>query len=210
VRTCQKFLVAVLRQSLAMWDNIVTMDESAVSFPRTGTKQQSKHWLPKDQPDPITAKVQASQTKQMVLAFFDSKGIIYTNYNAEGDYDGCQLHSGDPGQVHEIFWKKRPVIAEGEWFFYWDNAPVHTAALIQDLLAARQVQMTCPPPTSSSSPSSRCRSSSRPLRTAGRGHQDLVQRVLCHHLPAMLRAYEKCVQINGNYCMLRKSRKYIF
>jgi hypothetical protein len=27
--------------------------------------------------------------------------------------------------------KKRPVLVEQGWFFHWDNAPVHTAAIIQ-------------------------------------------------------------------------------
>jgi hypothetical protein len=37
------------------------------------TKQQSKQWLVKGEPGPIKAKVHASRSKQMVLAFFDLK-----------------------------------------------------------------------------------------------------------------------------------------
>jgi hypothetical protein len=29
---------------------------------------------------------------------------------------------------------------EQEWFFHWDNAPVHTAAIVQDWFAARNIQ----------------------------------------------------------------------
>ncbi len=32
-------------------------------------------------------------------------------------------------------------MAEQCWFFHWDNAPVHTAALVQDWLAAHDVQV---------------------------------------------------------------------
>ncbi len=80
VLTCQQFLVAVEGRFMAVFDNIATMDESAVSFHIPETKQQLKQWLPKGQPGPIKPKVQARRTTQMVQAFFDSKGIIYTNY----------------------------------------------------------------------------------------------------------------------------------
>jgi hypothetical protein len=50
---------------MAMLYTIVTMNESAVSFNTSERKQQSKQWLwlPKGQPSPIKAKVQASRTK---------------------------------------------------------------------------------------------------------------------------------------------------
>jgi histone-lysine N-methyltransferase SETMAR len=149
---------------MAMLDNIVTMDESAVSFHTPETKQQSKQWLPKGQPGPIKAKVQASRTKQMVLAFFDAKGIIYTNYVPRGTTVNANYIVEALGKFMKVFGKKRPIMAEGQWFFHWDNAPVHTAAVVRDWLAARQVQMIDHPPYSpdlapadfSCSPSTRC------------------------------------------------------
>jgi histone-lysine N-methyltransferase SETMAR len=148
VRTCQKFLAAVQRRSMAMLDNIVTMDESAVSFHTPETKQQSKQWLPKGQPGPIKAKVQASRTKQMVLAFFDAKGIIYTNYAPRGTTVNANYIVEALGKFMKVFRKKRPIMAEGQWFFHWDNALVHTATVVRDWLAARQVQMIDHPPYS--------------------------------------------------------------
>jgi hypothetical protein len=56
------------------------------------TKSQSNQWLKKWAPGPVKAKIHASRTKQMVMAFFDSQGMVYTNYvprgktmNADGD-----------------------------------------------------------------------------------------------------------------------------
>jgi hypothetical protein len=31
-----------------------------------------------------------------------------------------------------VFKKKQPNMAAGEWFFHWENAPVHTAAVVKD------------------------------------------------------------------------------
>ncbi len=76
VRTSEKFLALVRRCSMSVLDNIVTMDKSAVSFHTPETKQQSMQWLPKGQPEPVKIKVHTTRTKQMVLAFFHSKGLI--------------------------------------------------------------------------------------------------------------------------------------
>jgi hypothetical protein len=35
-------------------------------------------------PGPVKAKVVATRTKQMVLAFFDDQGVVYTNYDPRG------------------------------------------------------------------------------------------------------------------------------
>ena len=51
-----------------------------MSFHTPESKEQSKQWLPKGTPGPIKARVHASRRKEMVLAFFDNRGMIYTNY----------------------------------------------------------------------------------------------------------------------------------
>ena len=76
VERCDEFLRLVRRRSKSVLDSIVTMDESAVSFHTPETKQQSKQWIKKGQPGPIKARVHASRQKQMLLAYFDSKGVI--------------------------------------------------------------------------------------------------------------------------------------
>jgi AraC-like DNA-binding protein len=85
VEKSQDFVKLVQRRSMAVLNNIVTMDESAVSFHTPETKQQSKQWVKKGQPGPIKARVHATRSKQMVLVFFDSQGVIYTDYVPKGD-----------------------------------------------------------------------------------------------------------------------------
>jgi hypothetical protein len=81
---CTEFVAAVDRSSMAMLDQIITMDETMVSYHTPQTKRQSKQWIKKGKPGPIKAKVYASQTKQMLLAFFDSKGLVYTHIIPKG------------------------------------------------------------------------------------------------------------------------------
>jgi hypothetical protein len=84
----------------------------------------------------------------MVLAFFDSKGLIYTNYVPRGTTVNATYIVEALGNFMKIFKKKRPIMAAGEWFLHGDNAPVHTAAIITDWLAARRIQMLQHPPYS--------------------------------------------------------------
>jgi [histone H3]-lysine36 N-dimethyltransferase SETMAR len=139
VRTCEAFLSMVRRHSKAMLDNIVTMDESMVSFHTPETKQQSKQWLKKGEPGPVKAKVQASRTRMMVMAFFDSKGLIYTHYVPKGTSVNANYIVGVLGRFLKALKQKRPIMAAADWWFHWDNAPVHTAANVQEWMAAKNI-----------------------------------------------------------------------
>jgi hypothetical protein len=100
---------------MSMLDNIVTMDESAVLIHMPETKQQSKQWLAKGTPGPIKAKVHDSRKKQMVLAFFDSKALT---------------------RILKVLKEKRLTMTARNWWFHWDNSPVHTAAVVTNWMVA--------------------------------------------------------------------------
>ncbi len=48
------------------------------------TKKQLKQWIKKGRHGPVKTKVAASRTKQLVLAFFDSKGLVYIHIIPKG------------------------------------------------------------------------------------------------------------------------------
>jgi hypothetical protein len=79
VRISQEFVDAIERSGLSRLDRIITMDETFVFYFTPETKRMSKEWTLKGKPGPLEAKVQASRSKQMVFAFFDSRGLIYTH-----------------------------------------------------------------------------------------------------------------------------------
>jgi histone-lysine N-methyltransferase SETMAR len=133
---------------MALLDGIVTMDEFLVSFHLHQTKQQSKLWLVKGQPGLIKAKVHAFRTKQMVLAFFDSKGLIYTNHVPRGTMVNSKYIVEALGKFLKVFNQKRPEMAAGDWRFHWENAPVHTTTTVMDWMAARQFKVIKHPPYS--------------------------------------------------------------
>jgi acyl-CoA thioesterase len=134
--------------SMVILYNIVTMDKSVVSLHTPETKQQSRQWLPKGQPGPAKAKVHATRTKQMVLAFFDSMGLIYTNYVPGGG--GVTVNARyivvALGKFMKIFRKKRPLMAARDWMFHLDNTLMHTATIVTRLYSGQADQLIQYPP----------------------------------------------------------------
>ena len=116
---------------------IVTMDETLVSFCTLETKKQSKRWIKKGRPGPLKARVHASRQKQMVLVFFDAKGVIYTNIIPRGQTVNEAYITKALALFMKKMQQKRPELLDGEWFFHWDNTPVHTAAAVHNWLAGR-------------------------------------------------------------------------
>jgi histone-lysine N-methyltransferase SETMAR len=124
------------------------MDESAVSFHTPETKRASKEWVKKGLPGPRKAKVHATRNKKMVLVFFDAKGVIYTNYVPKGETVNAEYIKKALARFLKVFKSKRPIMASQDWFLHWDNAPVHTAATVQEYLAAKGVKTLRHPPYS--------------------------------------------------------------
>jgi len=103
------------------------------------TKQQSKQLLKNGMPGPIKAKISASRTYQMVLPFFNNKGLIYRNNVPRWTAVNANNILESLGRFMKIFKQKRPVMFQQDWFFHRDNAPVHIAAVVQDWIAARGI-----------------------------------------------------------------------
>jgi hypothetical protein len=76
----------------------------------------------------------------MVLAFFDSKDLNYTNYMPRGTTVNAKYIVEALGNFMKIL-KKRPITAAVDWFLHWDNATVHTTAVVTDWLAVSSIQL---------------------------------------------------------------------
>jgi hypothetical protein len=85
----------------------------------------------------MKANVHMTRMKQLVLAFLDFKGQIYTNYMPRGTTVNANYIVEALDTFMKIFWKKSPEMVAGDWMFYWDKALVHTAAKVTDWMAAR-------------------------------------------------------------------------
>jgi hypothetical protein len=75
----------------------------------------------------------------MVLAFSDSKGLIYTNEGAWSTIS-TSLRSSYITEAITLFLRvskqKRPSLEARDWWFDWDNAATDTTAIMTNLMAA--------------------------------------------------------------------------
>jgi histone-lysine N-methyltransferase SETMAR len=77
----------------------------------------------------------------MVLAFFDFKGLIHTKYMLRGTMVNVKYIVDALGRFLKVFKQKRPDMVAGAWWFHWDNAPVYTAAMVTDWMAATEFKV---------------------------------------------------------------------
>ncbi len=96
----------------------------------------------------MKAKIHASRTKQMVMAFFDSQGMVYTNYVPRGKTVNADYVIVALRKFFKALKAKRPDLVPGEWFLHWDNASVHSAQKVQAFLAKKSIQLLPHPPYS--------------------------------------------------------------
>jgi hypothetical protein len=66
----------------------------------------------------LKAKIHASRTKQMLLTFFDSKGLFYSHIVPKGSPINVKYIVKAPGNFLKQLKKKRPWMVEQEWWFH--------------------------------------------------------------------------------------------
>jgi hypothetical protein len=76
----------------------------------------------------------------MVLAFFNSKGLIYTNHMPWGTAVNASCIMDALDWLIKFLKQKKLVMPGTDWWFHWDNAPVHTAAVVTNWVVARQIK----------------------------------------------------------------------
>jgi hypothetical protein len=90
VDICSELVAAIHRYSCAMLDIVATKDELWSAPGLLTQKNQSQQSIKQRQPGPVKARLHASWTKWMLLAYFHSKG-----------HHQRRLHHLSPGQFQE-------------------------------------------------------------------------------------------------------------
>jgi hypothetical protein len=99
--------------------------------------------IKKGSPGSVKAKVAASCTKQVLVAFFDNKGLVYTHIVPRGITINENYTIIVLGKFMKHLRIERREMVEQELFL--DNAPVLTAE-VKNWLAARAIQVLQHPP----------------------------------------------------------------
>ena len=90
-----------------------------------------------------------SKTKVMLIAFFDSKGIVHHEYAPDGQKINKEFYLEVLRRLRESVRRKRPEKwQDGDWILHHDNAPAHTSHLVQQFLAKHGTAQLQQPPYS--------------------------------------------------------------
>jgi histone-lysine N-methyltransferase SETMAR len=84
----------------------------------------------------------------MVMAFFNSCWLIYTQIILKDSKINNVIYTVKvPGIFMKKLRQKQPEMSQ-EWFFHWDDAPVHNATIVQARIATNNIQVMEHPPYS--------------------------------------------------------------
>ena len=107
----------------------VTVDETWVHHFTPETKRSSTQWKHVDSPPPKKARVTPSAGKVMATVFWDSEGILLTDFLEKGRTVTGDYYSSLLVQLRENIKSKRPGKLTKGVLFHQDNAPPHKAAV---------------------------------------------------------------------------------
>jgi histone-lysine N-methyltransferase SETMAR len=122
-------------------EKIVTMDETWVTYYNPELKSQSSQWLPKGSRPPRKAKVTRSEKKLMLIAFFDSRGIIYQHWVEKGKNINSDYYIGVLRKFLKHFRNKRPDLFASGWLLHQDNARPHTSKKTMEFMSQKNIHI---------------------------------------------------------------------
>jgi histone-lysine N-methyltransferase SETMAR len=110
-------------------NRIITGNEMWVHYSEPETKAQSKQWKRAGSQPPKKFKMSPSAGKVMLVAFWDSRGMILTHFMPIGQTVIAKYYSEVILKNHrEKLKQMRPRLAQKNVLLLHDNAPSHTAA----------------------------------------------------------------------------------
>jgi len=123
----QRMLTLLEADEDNFFERLITMDECWVYLHDLETKEMSKQWKHPSSPPPKKAKVQKSAGKVMLSVFWDCRGIILTDYLAEGTTITSKYYCALLNKLRDaVKEKRRGMLSKGVRLLA-DNAPAHSA-----------------------------------------------------------------------------------
>ena len=126
----------------------VTVDETWIHHYTPEMKEQSKQWTSPGEPAPKKAKTVPSAGKVMATVFWDSRGIIFTDYLEKGRTITGQYYADLLGRFDAELMRKRPHLVKKKVLFHHDNAPAHSSAIATAKLVELRYELLPHPPYS--------------------------------------------------------------
>ena len=145
----RKEMVELINLDPAVFDALVTCDQSWIYCYDPETKRQSSQWKQAGCPRPKKARQSKSTHKLLMIPFFDSTGLIYIHWVPTGQTVNKEYYVVVLREFSKRFRGKRPALFKSDqWHFHQDNAPVHNSILVTDYLTKIGIKTVPHPPYS--------------------------------------------------------------
>ncbi|VVC25608.1 Transposase, type 1 [Cinara cedri] len=93
---------------------------------------RSSQWKTPNSPRPKKARQVRSQVKVMLTVFFDYQGVVHHEYTPKGQTITQEYYIDVLRHLRDAVRRKRPEFKEsGSWKLHHDNAPAHSAHVVQ-------------------------------------------------------------------------------
>jgi len=118
--------------------NVITGDETWIFVYDPETNRQSKEWHTSASPRPKKARMNKSKIKSMLICFFESEGIVHTEFVPQGQTVNQFYYREILERLRKRVVRVRPGIANN-WMLHHDNAPCHMAISVIEFLAKTSI-----------------------------------------------------------------------
>ena len=141
VQKSQALLSRAIEGGLEFLRGIVTGAETWLYLYQPETKQQSSAWAATQEEREAKPKQDRYCRKVMVLVFFDSEGIVYHRYLAQGQRVTTDVYVDVLKNVVDAVRKKRLEHVPRGWTLLHDNARVHTSAKVRSFIQRNNIKV---------------------------------------------------------------------
>jgi len=124
---------------------VITGDEIWIFEYDPESKRQSKEWHTSSSARPKKARRGKSKIKSMLICFFDSEGIVHTEFVPQGHTVNQFYCREILERLRKSVVRVRPSIADN-WMLYHDNAPCYTTISVVEFLPKKAIPVVPQPP----------------------------------------------------------------
>jgi len=128
------------RDDPSFMSRVITGDESWVCGYDPKTKQQYLQWKNPRSARPKKARQSRTATKNMLIVFFNIRGIVHYEFAAQGQTMNAGFYCIVLRHLREDIWQKQPELWHvGNWTLREDNVPSHRALVMREFLAHNSI-----------------------------------------------------------------------
>ena len=148
LQVCQDIL-GRLQTEPNLLEKVITGDESWIFEYDPETKRQSLQWKSPGSPRPKKARQSKSKVKLMLIAFFDVRGIVHTEFLPQGQTVNQHVYKDVLRRlIRSVRDKRRELWVNDSWVLHHDNAPAHNALSVRQFLGEKNIPVLEQPPYS--------------------------------------------------------------